>query len=168
MLEAALYGLACLAVLGFTFWSRKVSKPAFLCALMLLGTFLLTNILNQTAGYPTCFKLYAPINLICGGVASYFLFRKPQFWSLLLALSFLFQIGLELAFALQGGYADYGLVPDFMANENRVFTLQLTLLCVPGGLHVLGLVVRRMLPGPVWYRLERLAFWRTRPKAEKG
>lgn len=132
---------------------------------MLLGAYVATNLLNQTVGYPICFKLYAPINLICGAFAAYWLLRKPQFWSLSLALSFLFQIGLELAFALRGGYSDYGLVPDFMASENRVFNLQLALICVPGGLLVLGLLVRRLLPDPIWYRLERSAFWRTgRPK----
>lgn len=160
------YGVACLAVLGFTFWGRRATPHALPCALMISGTFIATNLVNANIPYPHCFKLYAPINLLCGALTSYYLHKRPQVWTLTLALSFLAQIGLELRFALHGGYSDYGLVADFMASENSVFNLQLAILCMPGGLGVLGLLVRRLLPDPIWYRLERAALWPIRQAKE--
>lgn len=166
--EAALYGLMCFAALGFTSWGRKACPPAFYCALVLCACCVLTNLLNHLVPYPNNFKPYPVINLICGGYVCWWLFRKPQFWSLALSLSFLAEIGMETQFAVRGGYRDYGMVYDYMAKENLVFSLQLLTVCMPGALDVLGRLIRRLLHDPRWHIVERIAFWRSKRTTEKG
>lgn len=162
------YGMACFAVLGFTFWDRKANPAALQCAIMLFASYVATNLLNAFVPYPDCFKPYAPINLICGAFVSYWVFTRPQIWSLALALTFVVMLWMDTVFAFRGGYTNYGLVGDYSAHQTLLFSFQLLIVLVPGGLNVLGRFGRYLLSNPSWRSLRRFAFWRTERSTEEG
>jgi hypothetical protein len=150
-METALFGFATLAVIGFTSWHERASKEAFKCALLLAALFSATNLLNINLPYPQALMAYPILDLVAGSFVALVVFRRFQFWSFVLSMTFLAQCGLHVIFWVgQSQGQDYSAVFGYMSKLNILFGAQLACVCLPGIADGLSRFIHSRLPDPLY------------------
>jgi len=133
------YGVACVAVLAFTGWNRGVSLRAFQFAGLLAITYVLTNLLALNFYYPEALAPFPIIDATAGVIVAISTWKAPKIWEVLLSGTFLTLCARHAIFWWGQTHGEgYETVNPYIDNLSMIFSVQLALVCIPGGVRVVG------------------------------